>query len=139
MMAPMDVSIRPRSDADLAACVAALRLVHDADDYPMIWPADPVAWLTPPDLAAAWVAVLDDVPLAGHVLLLDSGLLDSGLLVSGAELDKIEGLVARREKIDNLFFLSRENFSFRPRQIVFRQIHNLLKEITSDIIIEIFR
>jgi len=68
----MDVSIRPRTPADLDACVAALREVHEADRYPMNWPSDPARWLTPPGLAAAWVAALDDVPLAGHALLLES-------------------------------------------------------------------
>ncbi|MEV6842521.1 GNAT family N-acetyltransferase [Actinoplanes sp. NPDC051411] len=67
----MDVSIRPRTPADLDACVAALREVHEADGYPTNWPADPAAWLTPPELAAAWVASLDDVPLAGHALLVN--------------------------------------------------------------------
>jgi GNAT superfamily N-acetyltransferase len=68
----MDVSIRPRTRADLDACVAALRAVHEADRYPLNWPADPARWLTPPGLAAAWVATLDDVHLAGHALLLES-------------------------------------------------------------------
>jgi GNAT superfamily N-acetyltransferase len=67
----MDVSIRPRTPADLDACVAALREVHESDGYPTNWPADPATWLTPPDVAAAWVAALDDVPLAGHALLVN--------------------------------------------------------------------
>jgi GNAT superfamily N-acetyltransferase len=67
----MDVSIRPRTPADLDACVAALREVHESDGYPTNWPADPAAWLTPPDVAAAWVASLDEVPLAGHALLVN--------------------------------------------------------------------
>lgn len=67
----MDVSIRPRTPADLDACVAALREVHEADHYPTNWPADPAGWLTPPDITAAWVASLPDVPLAGHALLVD--------------------------------------------------------------------
>jgi GNAT superfamily N-acetyltransferase len=69
----MDVSIRPRTPADLDACVAALHAVHVTDGYPANWPAEPARWLTPPGLAAAWVAALDDVPMAGHALLLESG------------------------------------------------------------------
>jgi GNAT superfamily N-acetyltransferase len=69
----MDVPIRPRADADLPGCVAALRAVHETDRYPLNWPDDPTRWLTPRGLAAAWVATLDDVPLAGHALLLDAG------------------------------------------------------------------
>jgi GNAT superfamily N-acetyltransferase len=56
--------------------VAALRAVHEADHYPLNWPADPARWLTPPSLAAAWVASLDDLPVAGHIAVLDSGELE---------------------------------------------------------------
>jgi GNAT superfamily N-acetyltransferase len=74
--------IRPRIAADLAACVAALRLVHEQDRYPHRWPVDPIDWLSPPWLRRAWVAVADrpagaadhagDPPrdeVAGHVAL----------------------------------------------------------------------
>jgi GNAT superfamily N-acetyltransferase len=72
MMAGMEVEIRPRADADLDACVAALRAVHEADDYPLNWPADPRRWLTPGGLAQAWVALLSGA-VAGHVLVLEPG------------------------------------------------------------------
>jgi GNAT superfamily N-acetyltransferase len=52
-----EVEIRERDDGDLPECVRALRLVHEADGYPMVWPADPSGWLSPDDQAAAWVAV----------------------------------------------------------------------------------
>lgn len=68
----MEVPVRPRTGADLDAAVAALRAVHEADGYPMNWPSDPGRWLTPPDLAAAWVALVAG-DLAGHVVVLDSG------------------------------------------------------------------
>jgi len=38
----------------------------------MNWPSDPGRWLTPPDLAAAWVALVAG-DLAGHAVVLDSG------------------------------------------------------------------
>ncbi|MFG3441002.1 GNAT family N-acetyltransferase [Nonomuraea sp. NPDC047897] len=58
--------IRPRTDADLDACVKALFEVHAADRYPVDWPADPARWLTPADLVRAWVAV-EDGRVTGHV------------------------------------------------------------------------
>jgi GNAT superfamily N-acetyltransferase len=57
--------IRARRADDLDGCVAALRLVHDADAYPMNWPDDPRAWLEPAD--AAWVAENAGGAIAGHV------------------------------------------------------------------------
>jgi GNAT superfamily N-acetyltransferase len=61
------MTVRPRSAADLPACVAALRAVHDADAYPLNWPDDPIAWFTPPGMAQAWVAELTPGTIAGHV------------------------------------------------------------------------
>ncbi|WP_240670426.1 GNAT family N-acetyltransferase [Actinoplanes solisilvae] len=55
--------VRPRVDDDLDRCVEALRLVHDADSYPLNWPESPRAWLEAAD--AAWVAELDG-ELVGH-------------------------------------------------------------------------
>ncbi|NUW37685.1 GNAT family N-acetyltransferase [Nonomuraea sp. SMC257] len=60
--------VRPRTDDDLPACVRALAEVHAADRYPVDWPGDPAGWLTPDDLAQAWVAVDDDGrTVLGHV------------------------------------------------------------------------
>ncbi|MEV0713599.1 hypothetical protein [Asanoa sp. NPDC050611] len=62
--------VRPRREADLPGCVAALRAVHDADAYPLNWPEDPIAWLAPQGLAQAWVAELAPGTIAGHVAIL---------------------------------------------------------------------
>ena len=64
--------IRPRTDADLPACVATLRTVHETDGYPLNWPGDPVAWLTPPDTRQAWVAVAGEA-VAGHAIVTGEG------------------------------------------------------------------
>ncbi|MGN9786496.1 N-acetyltransferase family protein [Nonomuraea sp. ZG12] len=64
--------IRLRTDADLDACVQALADVQATDRYPVNWPDDPRAWLTPDDLTAAWVAVADGAVL-GHVGLTRTG------------------------------------------------------------------
>lgn len=57
----MMISIRPRSVTDLPACVAALHEVHETDGYPVVWPEDPAAWLTPAKLVDARVAEVDGV------------------------------------------------------------------------------
>lgn len=75
--------IRSRCATDLDACVATLRTVHEADGYPMNWPADPRAWLDPPGTRAAWVAV-DGETVAGHALLTTEGEL-SRLFVSPSQ------------------------------------------------------
>jgi GNAT superfamily N-acetyltransferase len=72
--------IRIREPADLPACVAVLRAVHEADGYPLNWPADPAAWLTPPGTRQAWVAV-DARTVAGHAIVTADGEL-SRLFVS---------------------------------------------------------
>jgi GNAT superfamily N-acetyltransferase len=59
--------IRLRVAADLDGCVAALRLVHEADSYPLNWPADPHRWLTPSELLSAWVAIGPSGVVEGHV------------------------------------------------------------------------
>jgi ribosomal protein S18 acetylase RimI-like enzyme len=61
--------IRHRDEADIGACVEALRAAHQASGYPTNWPADPARWLQPSRTLQAWVAVTDDMPVAGHVLL----------------------------------------------------------------------
>lgn len=62
----MAVQVRPRNPTDLAGCVEVLAEVHIADGYPAVWPADPMSWLTPSHLVAAWVAGPPDA-LTGHV------------------------------------------------------------------------
>lgn len=61
-------TIRPRTPADLATCVAILYDVHEAAAYPVNWPADPAGWLTPPGSVGCWVITADGEP-AGHVAL----------------------------------------------------------------------
>jgi GNAT superfamily N-acetyltransferase len=65
--------IRRRRAADMERCVRALRRVHELDDYPMVWPRDPVRWLSPAATYEAWVAERVDEDgageLIGHVLL----------------------------------------------------------------------
>jgi GNAT superfamily N-acetyltransferase len=67
------IELRERRDGDLEGCVRALRLVHRADGYPMVWPRDPAGWLRPAATLQAWVAVTCTEhagALVGHVLLL---------------------------------------------------------------------
>lgn len=64
----MTVVVRRRRDADRLACIEALRQVHETDRYPLVWPADPAAWLCPYASLAAWVAV-DERDVHGHVAL----------------------------------------------------------------------
>jgi GNAT superfamily N-acetyltransferase len=72
--------IRSRTAADLPACVATLRVVHQEDGYPLNWPADPQAWLTPLGLREAWVAVEGET-VTGHAIVTGDGEL-SRLFVS---------------------------------------------------------
>jgi GNAT superfamily N-acetyltransferase len=60
--------IRPRTDGDIAACVAVLADVHRADGYPVNWPERPGDWLRGASLLGGWVAELDGRPV-GHVSL----------------------------------------------------------------------
>ena len=63
---PPAVRIRTRQPSDLDACVLALRRVHDTMGYPLVWPADPQAWLTLGMQVSAFVAEVDGV-IRGHV------------------------------------------------------------------------
>ncbi|WP_055532882.1 GNAT family N-acetyltransferase [Streptomyces graminilatus] len=49
-------TIRPRTEADLDACVRVLATIHEQNAYPLNWPSDPAGWLTPGSLLAVWVA-----------------------------------------------------------------------------------
>lgn len=71
------MTIRDRADADLPACVEALRAVHTAGGYPTAWPAEPAQWLDPAGLTAAWVAELDGA-IVGHIGVL-AGVYEPGL------------------------------------------------------------
>jgi hypothetical protein len=53
--------IRHRDEADIGACVEALRAAHQASGYPTNWPADPDRWLRPSQTLQAWVAARDDM------------------------------------------------------------------------------
>lgn len=79
------IDVRERTDADLPAAVAVLRLVHEHDHYPVHWqdPAD--RWLTPPQMETGWVAVEGDA-LLGHALVEagDDGLTLARLFVAPA-------------------------------------------------------
>ena len=59
------IEVRARLETDLDGCVEALRSAHEADAYPLNWPADPHRWLTPPRLLYAGVAEVSGV--IGHV------------------------------------------------------------------------
>ncbi|TDD27601.1 N-acetyltransferase [Kribbella turkmenica] len=64
--------IRERTDADLETCVEVLRDVHELAGYPVNWPADPRAWLTPVEGLGCWVAVAEG-RVIGHVALTADG------------------------------------------------------------------
>ncbi|MEU6439308.1 GNAT family N-acetyltransferase [Streptomyces sp. NPDC047046] len=66
------VTVRPRLPEDLPSAGAALVRVHASDGYPVEGVADPVGWLLPEGLAAAWVAVVDG-EVAGHVAVVEAG------------------------------------------------------------------
>ncbi|MGW2270244.1 GNAT family N-acetyltransferase [Streptomyces yangpuensis] len=59
-------SVRERGERDLGSCVRVLAEVHEQDGYPVNWPEQPGAWLTPSSLFASWVAELDG-RVVGHV------------------------------------------------------------------------
>lgn len=55
----VQVTVRPRTDADLDRCAAILVRVHGVDGYPVEGVADPHARLHPDRLVAAWVAEIE--------------------------------------------------------------------------------
>lgn len=61
--------IRRRWSGDLDGCVAALAGVHEADGYPVDWPAEPARWLVESDQLASWVAVSAGGEIVGHAAL----------------------------------------------------------------------
>jgi GNAT superfamily N-acetyltransferase len=61
---------RYRDESDVDACVEGLRAVYETSGYPTNWPADPARWLRPPGILRAWVAATENVPVAGHVILM---------------------------------------------------------------------
>ena len=65
-------TIRAREEPDVQQCAALLAAVHTVHRYPIHWPDDAPAWLTPGDLAAAWVAVRER-EIVGHVCLTHRG------------------------------------------------------------------
>jgi GNAT superfamily N-acetyltransferase len=70
-VAHSDDVVRPRRSDDLPACVELLRQIHERDRYPVHWPTDPVAFLTPADELVTWVATRDGV-VVGQVMLADA-------------------------------------------------------------------
>lgn len=62
------LTVIPRQLGDLRGCVDLLWAVHMKDNYPMVWPSDPVRWLAPPYEVAAWVARdTETAGIFGHV------------------------------------------------------------------------
>ncbi|MGW2821319.1 GNAT family N-acetyltransferase [Streptomyces sp. NPDC001443] len=60
------MTVRGRTEDDLADCVRLLAEVHRRDGYPVNWPERPATWLTPASALGAWVAEVEGRP-AGHV------------------------------------------------------------------------
>ncbi|WBQ04684.1 GNAT family N-acetyltransferase [Kribbella sp. CA-293567] len=65
-------AIRIRTTADLETCVRLLAEVHEASGYPVNWPADPVAWLSPWEALGCWVVTVDD-EVVGHLIVTAEG------------------------------------------------------------------
>ena len=61
--------IRPWQSKDLAAAVAIVKLTHDRDAYPVLWPPDPGAFVAPGDCLGAWSAESSTGALIGAVRL----------------------------------------------------------------------
>lgn len=60
--------IRERVPADLPRCVDLLAQTHAHEGFPMNWPDDPAAWLTPPGMVCAWLAVSASEEILGHIM-----------------------------------------------------------------------
>jgi GNAT superfamily N-acetyltransferase len=65
---PGTVTVRLRRRSDEDACITLLRHVHEHNGYPLIWPADPGAWLQRPGQLRTWVAERAG-SVCGHVAL----------------------------------------------------------------------
>jgi GNAT superfamily N-acetyltransferase len=66
------MTVRPRRDADNAACAEIVREVHARDGYPRILPGDLGPFLALPGAYGCWVAERDGEVL-GHVALVAHG------------------------------------------------------------------
>ncbi|WP_229682002.1 GNAT family N-acetyltransferase [Modestobacter marinus] len=66
--------------------------MHESDGYPTRWPADPTAWLSPPDCSAAFVACEDDGTVSGHVCVVTG--VDDALVaaLAGVSSDRLAGV-----------------------------------------------
>jgi GNAT superfamily N-acetyltransferase len=88
--------IRPRDDADIAACVDLLAAVHAADGYPVNLPADPKTFLVTPDMLGAWIAE-DGENVVGHVALrprTSAGVMEKAAAAAGVGAERL-AVVAR--------------------------------------------
>ncbi len=66
---PLPSHVRPRTSADLDACVALASVVHRLDGYPsFLGEGGLTSFLAPDDALGAWVALLDE-DLVGNVVL----------------------------------------------------------------------
>ena len=61
--------VRPRTDADVEACLAIALEVRERDGYPPHLPTELRRFVASPDAVAAWVAVDGDERVVGHVAL----------------------------------------------------------------------
>ena len=64
----------------MAACERVLAEVFAANGYPLIWPDEPIEWLSRDDTLGAWVAVSAAGGVVGHVMVRD--ITDYGVEVS---------------------------------------------------------
>lgn len=94
--------IRPRTVDDLPGVADLLRATHVTDAYPVVLPADLVAWGAADDVVAAWVAVDDAAGVVGHVVLTepDAGAAtaqwEAATGLTGAQLGVVRRLVVHQ-------------------------------------------